>query len=66
MVQVHEDDLLDRYAKKELSFIVRGSGGYPLGKKLAQKLTHDLAAYPPELVALARYRVQYLKEIDRR
>ncbi len=61
-----EEDLLDRYSKKELSFIVRGNGDYPLTEKLAQKLTHDLAAYPSQLVALAQNRVQYLKEVDRR
>lgn len=64
--KVREDDLLDRYAKKELSFVVRGSGDYPIGEKVAQKLAHDLATYPPHLVALARNRVQYLKELDRR
>ena len=30
------------------------------------KLKRDLSTYPPELVALAKNRVQYLKEIDRR
>ena len=32
---------------------------------LAAKIARDLAAYPPELVALGRKREQYLKEIDR-
>ena len=36
----------------------------PIG--LPAKLARDLSAYPPELVALARNREQYLKEIDRR
>jgi hypothetical protein len=32
----------------------------------AAKLTRDLSIYAPELIALARNREQYLKEIDRR
>ena len=33
--------------------------------RLPEKLTRDLSAYPPDLVDLARNRIQYLKEIDR-
>ena len=60
-----EDDLLDRFARSEISFIAEAEAWGPAGG-LAAKLTRDLAAYPPELVALGRKREQYLKEIDRR
>ena len=57
-----EDDLLDGFSQGEVSFIVdtqaRTDG-------LPAKVARDLAAYPPELVTLARTREQYLKEIDR-
>jgi hypothetical protein len=36
-----------------------------LTDKFAEKLSRDLSTYKPELVTLARIRVQYLKEIDR-
>jgi len=57
----HEDDLLDRFAKKELSFVVRVEGSCPPTDRLAEKLTRDLSAYPPELVAVARNRMPYRK-----
>src|SRR5712692_598607 len=60
-----EDDLLDRFARNEMSFVIRVDSG-PYTNRLAEKLTRDLSIYPPELVALAKDRVQYLKEIDRR
>jgi putative transposase len=60
-----EDDLLDRFARNEMSFVIRVDSG-PHTNGLAEKLTRDLSIYPPELVALAKDRVQYLKEIDRR
>jgi putative transposase len=61
-----ENDLLERYARKELSFVVQRSGEHPLPKKLSEKLARDLATFSPQLIAIARNRVQYLKEIDRR
>jgi putative transposase len=61
-----EDDLLDRFARNELSFIVGHRTEGPTDT-VAAKLTPDRSAYPPpELLALARNREQYLKEIDRR
>jgi hypothetical protein len=60
-----EDDLLDRYTRSELSFIVEPGTDGPPGAAVAM-LTSDLSIYAPELVALARSREQYLKEIDRR
>jgi putative transposase len=60
-----EHDLLDRFANNELSFIPAVSVS-AAGDRLAHKLTRDLAAYPAELVNLAKTRIEYLKEIDRR
>jgi putative transposase len=60
-----EHDLLDRFANNELSFIPAVSIS-AAGDRLAYKLTRDLAAYPAELVNLAKTRIEYLKEIDRR
>ena len=62
----NEDELLDRFAKNELSFLARVEGPHPSTDRLDVKLTRDLSTYPPELVALARNRVRYLKEIDQR
>jgi putative transposase len=62
----NEDELLDRFAKNELSFVVRVEGSHSSADQLDVKLTRDLSTYPPELVALARNRVKYLKEIDQR
>jgi putative transposase len=59
-----EDDLLDQFATGELSFSAETATGVSAGVAAA-KLTRDLAAYAPDLVALARNREQYLKEIDR-
>jgi hypothetical protein len=61
-----EEDLLARFANNALSFVVPSGQPYPLKDRLAEKLIRDLAAYPAELVSLAKSRVQYLKEIDRR
>jgi len=62
-----EDDLLDRFARNELAFDPNADGRYASSAdRLAEKLPCDLSTYPPELLALARNRVQYLKEIDRR
>ena len=52
-----EDDLLDRFARGEISLIAEAKACGPTGG-LAAKLTRDLAAYPPELVALGRKREQ--------
>jgi len=61
-----ERDLLDRFAAKELSFVTKIDGSYPIADKLAEKLQRDLSAYPPALVALAQLRLQYVKEVDQR
>ena len=61
-----EDDLLDRFARNDLSFVAGDRGDSPADTVTA-KLTCDRSSYPqPELVTLARNREQYLKEIDRR
>jgi len=60
-----ENDLLDQFATNELSFIVAVDECAGPASKLSEKLTRDLSAYPPELVDLAKNRIQYLKEIDR-
>jgi putative transposase len=60
-----EDDLLDRFAGGELSFICANDRGASPTHGLPKSLTRDLSAYPPHLLALAGNRVQYLKEIDR-
>jgi putative transposase len=60
-----EDDLLDRFARQELSFITEVREDSPTDA-ITANLNRDLSAYPPELVTLARNREQYLKEIDRR
>jgi putative transposase len=57
-----EDELLDSYTRGDLAFVEEsGSAGAKLGE-----VTLDLSRYAPELVALAKNREQYLKEIDRR
>lgn len=61
-----EDDLLDRFARNELSFIV-GDRADRLAGTVDRELTSDHPAYlSPDGVALAKNREQYLKEIDRR
>ena len=61
-----EDDLLDRFARNELSFIA-GDQADSATDTVAAKLPPDLPVYPPpQLITLARNREQYLKEIDRR
>jgi putative transposase len=61
-----EADLLDRFTRNELSFVVKLGGRSPIAGRLAEKLNCDLSSYAPELIAVAAKRVQYLKEIDRR
>jgi putative transposase len=57
-----EDDLLDGFAQGDVSFIVDAQAH---ADSLPTKVARDLSAHPSELVALARTREQYLKEIDR-
>jgi hypothetical protein len=61
-----ESDLLDRFTRHELSFVVKVHGCDPITNELAEKLNRDLASYAPWLIALASKRVHYLKEIDGR
>src|SRR5437879_3272721 len=61
-----ESDLLDRFTRNELSFVVKVHGCDPITNELAEKLNRDLASYAPWLIALASKRVHYLKEIDGR
>ena len=61
-----EDDLLDRFVRNELSFTAADQAHSPTDT-VAAKLTHPHpASPPPETLALARSREQYLKEMDRR
>jgi putative transposase len=60
-----ENDLLDQFAAKQLSFVVAADDNATSAVKGSEKLTRNLSAYPGELVDLAKNRVQYLKEIDR-
>jgi putative transposase len=55
-----EHDLLDRFANAELVFVndEAKDGNAPADRALA--------GYPPDLIAAAQNRIQYLKEIDRR
>jgi putative transposase len=60
-----EDDLLDRFAQNELSFVV-GARTHSQSDSAGGKLTPYSCSHPAaELIALARNREQYLKEIDR-
>jgi len=59
-----EDDLLDRFAKNELSFVAMLEAPRLSPDRTNSKLTRNLSTYPTELVTLARNRVKYLKEID--
>ena len=61
----NEADLLDQFAAGELSFVAAVDHGTDPKNGLPENLTRDLSAYPPDLLALAGNRVQYLKEIDR-
>ena len=53
-----EDDLLDRFIKDELSFVVGVDKSRFPSDGFEVKLQRDLSTYPPELVALARKRVK--------
>ena len=62
-----EDDLLDRFTCKEISFeSVAEHPHASFADRAAAQLARHLSNYGPELVARAQNRVQYLKEIDRR
>src|SRR5437868_3328817 len=61
-----ETDLLDRFAHRELSFMIRADESGSLTDRLAINLARDLSLHSPELVALARNRMHYLKQIDTR
>ena len=62
-----EDDLLDQFRRNELSFAPDVDERHaPTVDKVAAQVARHLSDYPPELVALAKNREQYLKEIDRR
>jgi putative transposase len=61
-----EDDLLERFVKNELSFVLAADESRLPTHGFEVKLHRDLSTYPPELVALARRRMKYLKEIDQR
>lgn len=58
-----ESELLDHFARNELSFVTSTEAASS-ASRISEKLTRDLLFYPPELVELAKTRVQYLKEID--
>ncbi len=62
----NEDELLDRFANNELSFVMGVEPPRPPTDQLNVELHGDLSTYPSDLVTLARNRVKYLKEIDRR
>jgi putative transposase len=62
-----ESDLLDQYSRNELSFVVAvDECSRAVSSSMSEKLRRDLSLYSPNLVELARTRIQYLKEIDRR
>ena len=61
-----EDDLLDRFARNQLTFLTNADDCNAFTPaNIAAPLDRDLVSYPAELVALAQRRVQYLKEIER-
>jgi hypothetical protein len=61
-----EADLLDQFAHSELSFAIGADESGLLTDRLGINLARDLSFYPPELIALARNRIHYLKQIDAR
>jgi putative transposase len=60
-----ESDLLDQFARHELYFVTVSDNDKGATQAIREKLTRDLSQYAPELVVLAKKRVQYLQEIDR-
>ena len=61
-----ETDLLDRFARNELTFVIRADEDGPVADRLAANIARDLSFYSPELVVLAKKRIRYLKTIDAR
>jgi putative transposase len=61
-----ESDLLDRFCRNELSFIMTADEQTPLTNEASVKPNRVLAHYAPSLIEAARVRLEYLKEIDRR
>jgi len=60
-----ESDLLDRFSRNELSFVVTVNESSRSPNSMSEKLGRDLSLYSSKLVELASIRIQYLKEIDR-
>jgi putative transposase len=61
-----ESDLLDRFARNELYFMTVTDNVNGIALAIREKLARNLSQYSPELLELAKKRVQYLQEIDRR
>jgi putative transposase len=59
-----EEDLLDHFVHNQLTFS-QGTDGGDSTKNNGGAPDRTLSSHPPELVAIAQARVQYLKEIDR-
>ncbi len=62
----NENDLLDRFSRNELSFVVAVEERSRSMNSMSGKLSRDLSLYPCNLLEFARIRIQYLKEIDRK
>ncbi len=60
-----EDELLDQFARNELVFDRSTPDQHSGDQDGSVRLDRALPGYPPEVVAIAQNRVQYLKEIDR-
>ena len=60
-----EDELLDQFARNELVFDRSTPDQHSGDHDGSVQLDRALTTYPPEVVAIAQNRVQYLKEIDR-
>jgi putative transposase len=60
-----EENLLDRFARHELTFDCNIEDGQASHGDATSQLDRSLSVYPPELVRIVQGRVQYLKEIDR-
>ena len=61
-----EVDLLDQFTRKEMSFVRSEHDRWPPLAEIDARLNRALTSFPIELVEIARHRVQYLKEIDRK
>ena len=60
-----EDELLDQFARNELVFDRSTADRQPGNHHSSVQHDRALNTYPPELVAIAQNRVEYMKEIDR-